>query len=178
MNRHADNRHPQARRSVESWAHLGQAMVVLTCVAWATAALARTYIEPVSRRLVGVAIMCMRAPFLHALVMEWQTNLPYALWTVAYNLFHITAMLLVELSWGVQAPATSKSALRDLNGHGLALFLVANVLTGAVNLSIDTIHQPAQVAYGVLAAYVVVILGLASFLRSRSLAGADGARFD
>ena len=50
-----------------------------------------------------------------------------------------------------------------VNRHGLASFLVANLLTGLVNLLIPTIDQTDVVAMGILIVYLVAV-GVAALL--------------
>lgn len=48
-----------------------------------------------------------------------------------------------------------------MNRNQLAFFILANLLTGAVNFSIRTIYAPAPVAAAVVLAYMFVLLVLA-----------------
>lgn len=101
-------------------------------------------------------------------------NLPYILWTCAFNCSQITAFCLVETVFFPQnykstdakaekeAYETSTSRVLDAyNRNGLALFLVANLLTGLVNLTIPTLHVSNLEAMGILFMYSLVLTGLA-----------------
>lgn len=99
-------------------------------------------------------------------------NLPYVLWTVAYNNAQLFLFALVE---GVgrkftytghasseddevlRADQVPSPIMRAFNGNGLAVFLVANLLTGLVNLSINTLDMNDAGAMGVLIAYAGVV---------------------
>ncbi|KAI9336550.1 GWT1-domain-containing protein [Obelidium mucronatum] len=48
-----------------------------------------------------------------------------------------------------------------INRNQLAVFLLANILTGLVNLSIDTLSVPSHVAMGILVAYLAVVIAAA-----------------
>lgn len=56
--------------------------------------------------------------------------------------------------------ATSK-VLRAYNRNGLGVFLVANLLTGLVNLVLPTLTMDRLQAMGVLGLYAVVLTGIA-----------------
>ena len=51
------------------------------------------------------------------------------------------------------------------NANGLVVFLVANLLTGLVNLSVDTLRMGDLAAMGVLGLYAVVVTGVALGLK-------------
>ncbi len=103
-------------------------------------------------------------------------NLPYFLWIAAFNCTQITAFCVIET---VFFPAVYKHTaasekeeeeiykfstsrvLEAYNRNGLAIFLVANLLTGLVNLTIPTLHVNHWEAMGILVGYAGVLTGLA-----------------
>lgn len=103
-------------------------------------------------------------------------NLPYFLWISAFNCTQITAFCLVETFFFPQVykntnaspkieneiykQATSR-VLEAYNRNGLAIFLVANLLTGLVNLTIPTLHVSNIQAMGILLVYATTLTGLA-----------------
>jgi phosphatidylinositol glycan class W len=103
-------------------------------------------------------------------------NLPYFLWISAFNCTQITAFCLVETIFFPQIykntdtspkaeneiykQATSR-VLEAYNRNGLAIFLVANLLTGLVNLTIPTLHVSNIQAMGILLIYAMTLTGLA-----------------
>ena len=103
-------------------------------------------------------------------------NLPYFLWISAFNCSQITAFCLVETLFfpqiykGTDTPpkteneiykqATSR-VLEAYNRNGLAVFLVANLLTGLVNLTVPTLHVSDLQAMGILLVYAATLTGLA-----------------
>ena len=100
-------------------------------------------------------------------------NLPYVLWVGAFNTVSLLVFGAVE-HYGPHFSYTSSVAeekdkirhatsrmLRVFNSNGLAVFLAANLLTGLVNLSLNTLDMPPLLAMGVLVGYAVLVSGLA-----------------
>ncbi|RDL42352.1 GPI-anchored wall transfer protein [Venustampulla echinocandica] len=106
--------------------------------------------------VVWIALYCLTTNYTYGFnlsVSRRLANLPYILWTCAFNCSQITAFCLVETIFFPQnykstdakaekeAYETSTSRVLDaFNRNGLALFLVANLLTGLINLTIPTLH--------------------------------------
>lgn len=101
-------------------------------------------------------------------------NYPYVLWVAAFNCAQTLLFCLVETLFfpGVyMAPdkvtersksdrATSR-VFKSFNRNGLAIFLLANLLTGVVNLSLDTLTMGRMGAMGVLLGYVGLLTTVA-----------------
>ena len=51
--------------------------------------------------------------------------------------------------------------LQAFNRNGLAIFLVANLATGLINLTVDTLHMGQFEAIGILLTYAALITSLA-----------------
>ena len=110
-------------------------------------------------------------------------NLPYVFWVSAFNCTQITAFCVIEtiLFPGVHkaadrtserresAMATSR-VLRAFNANGLAIFLLANLLTGLVNLTMNTLSVGREGAMGVLVAYAALLTGIAVMLDAWGIA--------
>ncbi|KAJ5167298.1 GPI-anchored wall transfer protein 1 [Penicillium canariense] len=101
-------------------------------------------------------------------------NMPYVLWVSAFNSAQLLLFCLAEtLFFPSVHRATSKEGeveqnlfatswiLHAFNRGGLAIFLVANLLTGAVNLSIPTLDVNTPQAMAILVAYAAILTGLA-----------------
>ncbi|KAK5054391.1 hypothetical protein LTR84_001281 [Exophiala bonariae] len=97
-------------------------------------------------------------------------NLPYTLWIVAFNNAQLLLFGLVEstgpsFTYLPQDAARVQHAtsflLRVFNSNGLAVFLVANLLTGLVNLTLNTLDMPDVAAMAVLVAYAAAVTGVA-----------------
>ncbi|KPI41140.1 GPI-anchored wall transfer protein 1 [Cyphellophora attinorum] len=99
-------------------------------------------------------------------------NLPYVYWIGAFNTFQIGVFAFIE-SLGPafsyrEGPedrqslkkATSK-VLAVFNSNGLVVFLVANLLTGVVNLSVNTLDMGSLPAMAVLITYAAAVTGVA-----------------
>jgi phosphatidylinositol glycan class W len=64
--------------------------------------------------------------------------------------------------------ATSR-ILAAFNGNGLVVFLVANLLTGLVNLTVNTLDTPPLAAVAVLVAYAAALTAFALILDKAGL---------
>jgi phosphatidylinositol glycan class W len=94
-------------------------------------------------------------------------NLPYVLWVSAFNCFQITLCILSEKLFfpnvyqaenaaeeRKRCEAATSRVLRAFNRNGLAIFLLANLLTGAVNLTLPTVSMGTGSSMAVLLAYM------------------------
>lgn len=102
-------------------------------------------------------------------------NLPYMLWVAAFNSAQVLAFCLVDTIYfpatynaidkktenEAYEAATSK-VLKAYNRNGLALFLIANLLTGFVNMTVKTLDAGPMTSMGILMAYTgaVTAIGL------------------
>ena len=107
-------------------------------------------------------------------------NQPYVLWVSGFNCTQIMIFCLIET---VSFPGVYKAAdqalekrecekatsrvLKAFNRNGLAIFLLANLLTGLVNLTLDTLSMSQPGAMAVLVGYAtlltIVAIGLDSW---------------
>ncbi|KAM7222185.1 GPI-anchored wall transfer protein 1 [Rhypophila decipiens] len=101
-------------------------------------------------------------------------NLPYVLWVVASNTALVTAFCLVDIFFfpsfysahesraekEVYETATSR-VLRAYNRNGLVVFLLANLLTGLVNMTVPTLDVTPVVSVGILVLYMVTVTATA-----------------
>lgn len=101
-------------------------------------------------------------------------NLPYVFWTVAFNNAQIFLFCLIDTVFfpslhNAQDAGAEKEAyeaatskvLRSFNRNGLAVFLVANLLTGLVNMTVPTLNIGPIPAMGILLGYAAVLTGFA-----------------
>ncbi|TGZ85529.1 GPI-anchored wall transfer protein 1 [Ascodesmis nigricans] len=102
-------------------------------------------------------------------------NLPYVFWVASFNTGQLMAFYLVErtfFSARVTGGMTEKETysfstpwvLEAFNRNGLAIFLVSNLCTGVVNLSVQTLDTPRVPAMAILASYVGILALLAIIL--------------
>ncbi|KAF2668523.1 GPI-anchored wall transfer protein 1 [Microthyrium microscopicum] len=114
-------------------------------------------------------------------------NLPYVLWIAAYNSGHLILLMLSEKFFFPNVysstPITEASladernktkhatsrVLHAFNRNGLAIFLLANLLTGAVNLSFRTIEMDTVRSMAILVSYMALLGGIAVGLDLRNI---------
>lgn len=101
-------------------------------------------------------------------------NLPYVLGVVSFNSVQLMACCLVETIffpsfYNAADTKAEKEAyeiatprvLRAYNRNGLAVFLIANLLTGLVNMTVPTLDVGPVASVGILVAYSAVLTGVA-----------------
>ncbi|CAI6266724.1 unnamed protein product [Periconia digitata] len=101
-------------------------------------------------------------------------NLPYFLWVCSYNSYQVAICCAIEtvLFPGLHKARSSQeekqkaqdatsTVLRALNRNGLAVFLLANLMTGLVNMIVPTLDMGPVESMGILVTYIVVIAGVA-----------------
>ena len=101
-------------------------------------------------------------------------NMPYVLWVSAFNSAQLLLFCLIEtVFFPTVHRATGKEDERErtsfatsrilhaFNRGGLAVFLVANLLTGAVNLSVPTLDVNTPQAMVILVVYAAILTGVA-----------------
>ncbi|KAL1632249.1 Glucosaminyl phosphatidylinositol (GlcN-PI) nositol acylation protein [Neofusicoccum ribis] len=104
-------------------------------------------------------------------------NLPYFLWVSAFNCGQLALFCSIETLFfpGIYSAKTqdeenkrakeaTSRVLHAFNRNGLALFLLANLLTGLVNLTIPTLEVTQLQSMAVLLAYIGVLSGVALVL--------------
>ncbi|KAM6537545.1 GPI-anchored wall transfer protein [Fusarium falciforme] len=101
-------------------------------------------------------------------------NLPYVLWVVAFNTLQLLGFAIVDTVffpafYNAQDAKSEKEAyekatsrvIRAYNRNGLAVFLLANLLTGLVNMTVKTLDASPAATIGILVAYMSTITGVA-----------------
>lgn len=104
-------------------------------------------------------------------------NLPYVLWVAAFNsgavlVFCIIDTICFPAFYNAMDAKSEKQAYRTAtspvsrayNRNGLAAFLVANLLTGLVNLTFNTLEATPTATLVILIGYTVVVTGFAVLL--------------
>ncbi|SGY68340.1 BQ5605_C004g02879 [Microbotryum silenes-dioicae] len=99
-------------------------------------------------------------------------NLPYILWVAAFNTAFLFLYLCVHL-WASKSPTTRSSSapgiFEAINKNGLLVFLVANLLTGLVNVSIESMYTGTTIAMLILIGYCALVVGAAWALKGKKL---------
>jgi phosphatidylinositol glycan class W len=101
-------------------------------------------------------------------------NLPYFLWVCSFNTYQIAICCAIETVMfpnihKATTPGEESHRCREatsailfaVNRNGLAVFLLANLLTGLVNLTMPTLDMGVLSTMGVLVAYITCIAGVA-----------------
>ena len=101
-------------------------------------------------------------------------NAPYVEWVVMFNCMQLLLYCLVETivfpdvykanTKDEARRAVNRATSRVLNAYnrnGLVIFLIANLLTGAVNLGVDTLNASTTKSMLVLAAYSATVTAVA-----------------
>jgi phosphatidylinositol glycan class W len=111
------------------------------------------------------------------------TNASFCVWAVAHNGLLLSMIQLATTMTSTTSTTTLQGqqnhnrlpppppppiVLDTVNRHGLLMFLVANLLTGLVNLSMDTLQKPDSVALGIVFGYICMV-GMAALAIDRLL---------
>lgn len=101
-------------------------------------------------------------------------NLPYFLWVSSFNSYQVTIVCAIEAAlfpnlYGSSTKQEEVQRIRDatstvlyaFNRNGLAIFLVANLLTGLVNMTMPTLHMGVLESMAVLVVYIATIAAIA-----------------
>ena len=104
-------------------------------------------------------------------------NLPYVSWVAAFNTLQIFACCCIDTvffpaTYNAADAKTERSAydfatsrvLRAYNRNGLAVFLVANLLTGLVNMTVRTLDASPLLSMAILMAYTAAVTVVAVVL--------------
>ncbi len=118
--------------------------------------------SPMRLGLVSAILWLLHAFLVYALhipVSRRTTNASFCVWTLAHNFSLLTLFWLVlgeydeEDGGSVALPPMCAA----VNRHGMLIFVVANLLTGLVNLSIPTLDTRNAAALAILLSYLVVV---------------------
>lgn len=89
-------------------------------------------------------------------------NMHYVIWIYFLCVFAITCIGIVDLI----LPSSFPQIIQAINRNQLFVFLVANVITGLVNMNIDTLNQNDQSAFIILSFYVIGVSIIALSVRN------------
>lgn len=100
-------------------------------------------------------------------------NLPYVLWVNAFNNAQLLVFCLIETAYFPEAYKTqdpkviansTSEIMQAFNKNGLVVFLVANLMTGMINLGMRTLDVSSVAAMGILMGYAAGVTGVALLL--------------
>ncbi|POY76079.1 hypothetical protein BMF94_0802 [Rhodotorula taiwanensis] len=100
-------------------------------------------------------------------------NLTYVVWVAAFNSTFLAAYLILHLtlvgraSGKADSMGSAPAIFEAINRNGLVVFLVANLMTGLVNVSLETMYASSSLAICVLTLYAAVVVGCAWALRGK-----------
>lgn len=83
-------------------------------------------------------------------------NLPYVLWVVSYNAAFILGYNMID-AFVTKSESEESNILNAFNNNGLMSFLLGNLFTGLINMSINTLSCNASVAFLILATYGLML---------------------
>ena len=89
-------------------------------------------------------------------------NASYVAWILAYNMQVIVAFTVLRRLDARQT--TVSRVVTSVSRNQLFVFLLSNVLTGGVNLAMDTMRASATTAWFVVSAYLATVLSCARML--------------
>ena len=128
----------------------------------------RVLIPPQSKRLVkqlSILLVVLWISWIFATLIQSTsrrlTNLAFILFTLAVSM---TLILLIVIADVVGGPGVKVATLEYFNTWQLTIFMIANLMTGVVNMSMRTIYIAPTAAFLVLAAYALAITGVAWLL--------------
>lgn len=146
----------------------------------------RLLIRLVSSSLMWTLLLALATSYKYGLGLQVSrrlANLPYVFWVSAFNCTQITVFCLMEsllfpgvhkatdrISERRETTMATSRVLRAFNANGLAIFLLANLLTGMINLTMDTLSVGSEGAVGVLVAYAALLTGIAVMLDAKGIA--------
>ena len=130
----------EARSERSLWVAWVARLATLSGLFWAALYALSKLVEPVSRRTCNAA---------------------YVVWVIAFNLSVLAAFAAVEVLGPLPPGHAAVPVYQSINRNALAVFLAANLLTGAVNIFTDTLSASDAQAQGTLHAYMAVVAGAA-----------------
>ncbi|PKK76154.1 GPI-anchored wall transfer protein 1 [Rhizophagus irregularis] len=106
-------------------------------------------------------------------VSRQMVNLSYVFWVASFNITYLSLFQSVELyyfkNYWKSYEKTVPNLAEAINSNGLLIFLVANLLTGFINLSIRTIYTSSLVAEIIIIGYMFIIISFSILLKKLGL---------
>ncbi|KYR01579.1 phosphatidylinositol glycan [Tieghemostelium lacteum] len=93
-------------------------------------------------------------------------NLPYVLAILTINLFNFALNIIVTLISGYQNPSV---IAKSINRNQLFIFLLGNILTGLINISMKTIYADTETSMTVITGYTLFLCLVALVLDKKNL---------
>jgi phosphatidylinositol glycan class W len=99
-------------------------------------------------------------------------NLPYVLWVNSYNTGYLAVYVLVEkllLPRNVDYQTTVPLSCEAVNVNGLAIFLLANIGTGLINMNFRTLDASKEASLAILVLYMTTIFAISLTLYRKKI---------
>mmetsp|Transcript_10528 Transcript_10528/g.29603 ORF Transcript_10528/g.29603 Transcript_10528/m.29603 type:complete len:487 (-) Transcript_10528:1553-3013(-) len=82
------------------------------------------------------------------------TNATFVIWTLAHN---VTILLMMWIAFSLTNGSSVSPIFDAVNRHGLIVFILANLMTGLVNITINTLEVADGQALGVIFVYLFAV---------------------
>lgn len=108
--------------------------------------------------VIGTALCCLVAWGLGTMVQPTSrrlANLPYVFLVLAISLINIASLMVVDI---LGNPATRVYIIETFSNCQLQIFIIANIITGAINMSVPTIHLCDSLGLFILSSYATVLV--------------------
>ncbi|SCV03391.1 LAMI_0H07778g1_1 [Lachancea mirantina] len=97
-------------------------------------------------------------------------NLPYVMWVTTYNLGALMVYCSVDRLFKTNNSWPKESlSLKAMNQNGLIMFLLANILTGFINMNVPTIDLECHQALAILILYACILASLSMLMLKRHI---------
>jgi len=114
-----------------------------------------------SRNLLVSVVLTWNAYYNEIQVSRRMANMHYVIWVYTICVGAITLIGITDLIF----PSSTPIIIEAVNRNQLFVFLVANVLTGLVNMSIDTLNQDDFSSFIILSGYIITVSILALLVK-------------
>ena len=100
------------------------------------------------------AVLWILVSVLDIPVSRRSTNASFIIWTLAHN---VTILLLIWAAFYITRSTSVSPIFGAVNRHGLIVFILANLMTGLVNITINTLEVADGEALGVIFVYLFAV---------------------
>ncbi|MCJ1479612.1 Glucosaminyl phosphatidylinositol (GlcN-PI) nositol acylation protein [Lambiella insularis] len=151
----------------------------------ATAERKRLLVRLASWSLIWMSLLAFTLSYNYGLALRISrrlANLPYVLWVCAFNCSQLLAFCLVETfvfpnvhkamdsaSEQREVQLATSRVLQSYNRNGLFIFLIANLMTGLINLTLKTIEVGTVMTMTILSGYAAVLTAIALVLDAKDI---------
>jgi len=132
------------KSNLSEWKIFTGKLWALDILLWILTWISRTFVEEFSRRM---------------------ANLSYVLLLLSQNVMILASVLMVAM---ITRPVDN-SIMVAVNQNGLLSFLLANICTGLVNLSMKTIYASPMVAMGTISVYLLFVTAISLLLYTHKI---------